>query len=283
MFPTHLLYDAAGRPDVGAEAVGAHCAVCGQESNATRPVPFSEKFTDWDKLRHPASGRVCAACAFAFAEQIPMPGRDRPQRMRNYSHFVVGGRWLCLHKGQKAEMQAVLLNPPAGHWLAVVGESGQKHIIFRARVNAAPEPCHVQFEETGIVTSPAELGALLGAVEQLYAGFTKGEIETGQYEQHRILRFGFAAWRALEQQVVPQRGAALLRLALFLAQKDDDNDNTGANGGGTGAYPASGRELGQMGEQAAQILEHIPGSGGGQRVHQPAGGVHQLDLFADGH
>lgn len=141
-----------------------------------------------------------------------------PQRMRNYSQFVVGGQWTPLSKGQKAEMTALLTAVPFPE-LAVVAESGQKHIVFRARRNPVGSVAGwVQLEEDTIWVDPGKLRALLDVVEALMPGFGKGQIESGEYYQKNIMEFGFAKWHALEQKVKPHRGGQLLRLAIFLGQ-----------------------------------------------------------------
>ena len=138
-------------------------------------------------------------------------GKEKPQRMRNYSHFVAGGVWIPLGKGDKAMMADILLNED---WtVAVVAESGQKHILFRA------VPGTVQFEEHQ-VRDTARLGEVLDWVEELYTGgMSKGQIASGRYPQRRILDFGLAAWMRLENHIKAVRSSGAFELAVFLAQK----------------------------------------------------------------
>lgn len=254
-FPTHLFYRAAVKTlahsltlatpsapgaadsigstdtyDVLAKTVGnirdiapiaGVCAVCGVACDVTCPAPFSDVFTDYDKLRYPDSDRVCVACAFAFAESVNLPNRDKPQRIRNYSHFVVDGRWLYCTKGDKEVMQSVLFNPPTGPWLAVIAESGQKHILFRARVNTTPSPYVVQFEETRVTTTAEELRTLVEWIEALCRGFSKTMVRDNTYPIHTINRFGVDRWRKLEERIAPYRGTRLFALALFLARTEN--------------------------------------------------------------
>lgn len=222
MHVTQVLWQAAGAPAGDGDTTG-QCRVCGADGVGllfhkwARPT-----FTDWDKL---VPGSIlCHACQFAFEEQSTIlterVGKDGPQRMRNYSHFVVGGEWIPLSKAQKAEMADILLNRA---WqFAIVANSGQKHIIFRALPGA------IQFEEQRIADIGA-LAGLLATVEALYTTFSKSEIETGEYAQHRIVRYGVMEWADLERVLRPVRQTALFELAVFLAQKGEQSDGDGCD------------------------------------------------------
>lgn len=263
------------------------CRICGQPGEGqafdewVRPT-----FTDWDKLQ--PGDILCDACAFWFEEQSQelagLTGKDKPQRMRNYSHFIKSGAWTPLSKGDKARMRELLLDPPFPE-LAAVADSGQKHIVFRAPRNPPGALAGwVQFEEQAVFVEPTELARLLAIVEALYLGFSKAEIGAGSYAQHRIQKFGLAAWHDLESQIRPERGRPLLDLALFLAQKREETSDN-ANDGRTreGGRPAGRRVArGAGGVQEPVPDEHLdpvrgPDPSGG--LHEQSGEVRQLALF----
>jgi len=212
---TQLLYQAAGF-EVG--KADERCWLCG--GPAFGPTPRREfvkpTFTDHDKVACPDSDVICGACVFCHDERsellASLVGKEKPQRMRNYSHFVVDGRWIPLSKGDKSRMADLLMQGPE---LAVIALSGQKHIIFRA------QPGWWQIEEQSALPFPDRLGELLGIVEALYIDFSKTEIEMGDYRQDRIVKFGLAQWQQLENRVAPLRGSIDLELAIFLAQKGE--------------------------------------------------------------
>ena len=198
------------------------CRICGQSSIGQAFGDWVKTtFMDWDKL---VAGEIaCDGCLFwldeASEELARRVGKEKPQRMRNYSHFVVNGEWMPLSKGDKVRMRALLLGRPFPE-LAAVAISGQKHIVFRARRNPpGGRAGWVQVEEAAVFVDPAELGALLESVEELYLGFSKAEIATGQYRQYRIRKFGLARWRELDMCIRDRRGSPLLDLAIFLAQR----------------------------------------------------------------
>lgn len=206
------------------------CRFCHNEStgilfsNWARPT-----FTDHDKLG--PGDIICRDCLFWFDEKSELlaeiVGKDKPQRMRNYSHFVVGGEWLPLSKANKAEMTAFFLGTPFPT-MAAIAESGQKHIAFRAICNPPGSTAGwVQFEEQRLFVRPAELRQVLDTIEDLYVSFSKSEIEAGRYSQHRIRKFGLERWQSLESQLSSIRDSLLFKLALFLAQKRKGDNDTG--------------------------------------------------------
>lgn len=204
------------------------CRICSKKT--TDGMTFTEwvrpTFTDFDKL---ASGdAICADCLFWFDERSEVlaqrVGKEKPQRMRNYSHFIIRGEWFPLSKSAKRQMKELLLSTPFPE-LAAIAESGQKHIVFRARRNTEGEKDGwVQFEENAIFVHRDRLTTILHDIEALYASFSKKEIRTGNYAQYRIMKFGVPEWHILESKVAPARDSLLFRLALFLAQKGAIND-----------------------------------------------------------
>ena len=220
---TLILWRAAGQPP-GKGKVAGVCRICGCDSAGldfdgwVRPT-----FTDHDKLL-PGS-ILCHACQFSFEERSALlarlVGKEKPQRMRNYSHFIVDGVWIPLSKGNKPRMREILLNENPG--LAIIAESGQKHIIFRA------VPGIVQFEEQQIQNWQS-LDGLLSPIEQLYTRFSKSEIREGNYAQHRVLKFGVTEWQQLESQIKSMRQSPLFALALFLAQREEIDDRVTRKG-----------------------------------------------------
>jgi hypothetical protein len=135
----------------------------------------------------------------------------------------MGGTWVPLSKGQKGEMRQLLTAVPFPE-LAVVADSGQKHIWFRARRNPAGATAGwVQFEEEQVWVEPELLRQLLAVFEELMLGFGKGQIESGEYYPQMVLQFGFGRWQRLEKQIKPYRGGVLLKLVSFLAQKPEED------------------------------------------------------------
>lgn len=264
------------------------CRICGEISEGQ---PFEawgkDTFTNYDLL-HPGE-IICTDCLFWFgqksAELQQRMGKDKPQKMQNYSHFLLGdaNEWQPVSKGNKAMMARLLLTPPFPR-LAAIAVSGQKHVAFRARRNGPDQRAGwVQFEEQALWVEPTALAALLAVIEELYTAFSKDEIGSGHYNPHRIHKFGTGRWHNLEWQIKPVRQAVLFQLALYLAQRREDendtNDNAGDGGDAAQDYLAG---------DTARLQEPLPydnlgavrkrNQGGG--VHVESGEVYQLDLLS---
>jgi len=258
------------------------CRFCGQTSEG---VAFEKwvkpTFTDFDKLQ--GGEIVCNACLFFFDEAneelAKRMSKDKPQRMRNYSHFIVNGEWIPLSKGNKDKMRELLLGDVFPE-LAAIADSGQKHIVFRATRNAAGSKAGwVQFEEQRLYIIPDELRRLLGQVEQLYSVFSKEEIETGDYASRRILKFGLGRWKELENQIKDQRGKPLFSLALFLAQRSDDGSGNTEQGGGF-AESDLARDASRLQKPLSNDnLDTVRESSKKRSIHKQSGEVHQPALF----
>lgn len=212
------LYKAAGAP----AQPGIESGICRLCSAAGVGLPaatwIKDTFTDHDKLW--PGEIVCHACQFACEEQSVLlqerVGKDKLQKMRNYSHFVLNGQWHPLSKGNKREMLEILMQGPD---LACIAESGQKHILFRVR------PGWWQLEEQSLVPCPALLTEILGIASQLYeAGAGKAEIESGRYSPFALSKVGIKLFKSCEPQLRQWRGGLPFRLALFLLQKQEDSD-----------------------------------------------------------
>lgn len=278
MIPSHMLYRAAGMPFYPGVLSGV-CRFCGENAAG---LDFSgwvkDTFNDHDKLL-PGS-IICQACQFAFDDASTLlterTGKDKPQRMRNYSHFVVTGEWLPLSKGQKSEMIRALQSGPQ---VAIIAEGGQKHIIFRAQFG------WWQFEEQALPPDIATLSSHLSAIQLLYdGGFSKEEIETGRYDGRRMMQFGIAEFLRLRSQVEPVRDSPLFGLALFLVQKTE-MENGGLSAGvspsvETTDSPLARFERGVQTEIRTEYLESVRGQHSGGGVHQQGESFRQLDLFS---
>jgi hypothetical protein len=132
------------------------CRLCGTLGTGQAFASWVKPtFTDHDRVR--PGTIICHACLFCtlhnstwLAEHL---GREKPQRMRNYSHFVLEGAWHCVSKAEKARMRTLLARDPE---VVVLADSGQRHLVFRAR------PGCWQFELHTITPEWERLAAHLG-------------------------------------------------------------------------------------------------------------------------
>ena len=273
MSVTFTIWKAADKPVKEGDLEGT-CRTCGRESIGLLFTEWVRKtFMDFDKL---VPGMlICHACQFAFAERserlAQIVGKEKPQRMRNYSHFVVDDSWIPLSKGDKLAMQAILLDKK---WsIAVIAQSGQKHILFRAT------PGILQFEEQRITTLD-KLPWLLQTVEHLYrGGFSKTEIETGQYAQHRVMKFGIPNWTKAETELRPYRQTAQFSLVVFLAQKENIKNDRDARDGRNAAGCDMENDTEQLQEPVSpHDLAAVRGQHQVSGLHEQPGQIRQQAL-----
>ena len=191
------------------------CWLCGGEITGGQGLPTKKAirptFTDHPYARGQGSGSVCAGCAFCLSART----------LRNYSILATGSGGGVLQHPARAEWRDALCNPPEPPFVACLAVSGQKHLFFKAPVNLDRDHFTVLLEEREIFVMPDRIKQAIEVVEALYAHFTKNEIATGRYNQHRIRECGIARWERLEAAVESLRGRPLFDLALFVAQKTE--------------------------------------------------------------
>lgn len=228
MHATHILYNAA-QPPTKEQSQQGDCRICG--AHDVMGLPFlkwvPDTFTNHDQLR--PGDIICGVCQFAFAQGSEFlaqrAGKDKPQKMQNYSHIVCGGVWHPLHKGQKAEILMLLRQSPE---LVAISTSGQKHVAFRAR------PGWWQVEEQSVKADLVALEACLDGIGKFYIIFSKDEIGTGNYSPGRMMQYvqahGMTEFLATEAALKTRRGTAYFDLALYLAQKEEPVEQEASDG-----------------------------------------------------
>lgn len=196
------------------------CRITGEKSKG---MPFQKwvkkTFTDTEHLH---SGDIISNEAlFTFQEKSDIlkdkTDKEKPQRFRNYSHFVVNGEWFAFTKANKGEMKRILLSEDPE--LAVMSESGQRHLLFKSK------PMSWQLEDAIIKPDKERLGSISNIVDSLYGmGFTQEEVRTGRYNQHKIVKAGLKKWKGFEDKCEQERGSVYFDLAMFLITKKEIKD-----------------------------------------------------------
>lgn len=232
MTPTQLIYEAWKRtpkpmplpngktaewpePEM-TEVPDPVCWLCGGETHGEGRLckgVIRKTFTNTPYARATESKSLCTGCGWILAQR----------HIRNWSLLVVDG---LFEHPTRQRIREVLLAPPNTYpWLLSIAVSGQKHISFPGYVNMSSRELRVFMEDMQLPIPAEGIGELLEPVEELYTGgFTKDEIQTGRYQQNRIMRFGLGRWRELEDQIAPYRGARLLNLAVWVAEKREGDD-----------------------------------------------------------
>jgi len=200
--------------DIEAEEVKDDtCWLCGGSTyhiGVPTKKAIKNTFTDHNLAKAPHSKAICKSCAFCLSYR----------ELRNYS-ILATLNWL-MHP-DRASIKHWLLNPPEPPFVFCVAESGQKWLHIKADVAHDKYLFPVQFEDMRVHVDSRLLKELLYNIEMLYSnGFSKKEIETGHYYQKRIQEFGIGNWRDFEDKLKEQRSFRLFKLAIFVAQKNEE-------------------------------------------------------------
>jgi hypothetical protein len=214
------------------------CWLCAGEFSRGQPVEKwnGASFTGQNRVRCPDAVWVCEPCVYFCARLSPVPGRPPAPgkklggNYRNYSHLyddAASPPYLNASKGEKPLMLEFLRRHHRGTWFAAIADSGQKHVLPWTPVNPPDtRRGRVLFDET-IVELPAANGAgwtLVNRITGLLTdGATKAEVETGRYTARAWQLLGAARLRGFEERwAEPRRGGGWFALALWLAQRDED-------------------------------------------------------------
>lgn len=125
---------------------------------------------------------------------------------------------------KRVEVREWLINPPEPPFTIAIAESGQKHILFLAQEAYSRDCFPVQFEMDSLVIDSG-FAELLGHYEALLnVGFSKTEIDSGEYRPDRLIA-NMTAWQehdpALSRERYGNKPSRLLQLASFVGLKPE--------------------------------------------------------------
>jgi CRISPR type IV-associated protein Csf1 len=160
------------------------CFYCGSPASDI-PLVLSSSFCDWWQVAHPSSAVICRGCEIALDEKVPMVGRDKPQKTRNWSWLITSTRAVPL--GDIAAIRLACLAPPEPPWALAIAVSGQKHVIFRTPANLGCDPCSVQLESQTVVYRLGDLHARLALAKRICGASGKPAL-TGRLDAGLALR-----------------------------------------------------------------------------------------------
>jgi hypothetical protein len=188
-------------------------------------------FTGQNRVRAPHSSLVCAPCVWFTSRLSPVPGRPPKEgkqfggNYRNYSHVFDERGYQNFSKGEKPALLAWLRGPKRGPWFAAIADSGQKHVLPWTPINPTDTRRGIVLFEEAIVTLPVgDAGWTLvdRSAALLTEGATKEEIATGHYGARAWQLCGEALVSFEDERGRPKRGSTWFELALWLAQRDEE-------------------------------------------------------------
>ena len=232
------VYEASGSPPVDGTTLvlgGGVCWQCGGSLVLGVPVHkwMGKGYTSQTDARAAHSSWICPACVFVSSRTSPVPGRPpKPGKkmggnFRNYSHMAElgrrGWRYVNASKGEKDLLRGFLLAPHVGSWFCAVADSGQKHVLPFAPVNPAGSCAGVvRFEESDVAVPESAGEDVAEITELLTAGGTKDGILSGQHSPYLWQRCPDHVRRFEDEVGRRLRGGGWFRLAVWLAQRDEE-------------------------------------------------------------
>lgn len=230
-------------PPAGAPGHDAICWLCGGGTGGVgwpwrEAIP--QTYTNHTLAKVPTSTTVCQACAAlgskatweryvaAHPEQRLKSGHAMSWRC--YSHLFTESGHEC---PSRARWREILLDPPEPPFLAVVAVSGQKHLIFRARVSYYRDAFPVQLEETQLYVNHAYFSECLVNVEALLAlGCRRKALAAGVLESRALMALKPDAAVRLVRELTRWRQSepGLLELVLRVAHDASPKRGVGEEG-----------------------------------------------------
>lgn len=200
----------------------ARCFYCGGQCSSTSSPPASAHlkatFTTRDTVA--AGDRVCGGCLAAMDESaaITLPdGLSRTgQKVRCYSWVITSTNRIAATKAHREFLRDACLSPPPPPFVLCLSESGQKHLLYRARVCWSREIITATLETETVTYSPAALAARLDLCKRVVAAIGKpaAAAHPAISQQMKLLQAigepSLTNWLDIREQ-------PLTRLALFLS------------------------------------------------------------------
>ena len=233
---THLTWIASGSPrqEGCSDTPGELCWVCAGDAGRSvlRTDWQGANYTGQNRVKYPPGTWVCEPCIFLHSRLSPVPGREAKEgkklggNWRNYCalvEIVDGTPFLTTAtKGEKDLVRAFLRRRKIGPWFAALCESGQKHTIPGCPVNPPGTNGIVRLEETDVRVTD-DLWPLVDAISEIATlGGSKEGAETGEWSSFAYARILREIEEFEERFAKPWRGSDLYKLALWLAQRDEE-------------------------------------------------------------
>lgn len=232
-----LFWEAAGCPRQH-ECVGGQvpfmCYVCG--AVAVRGMKtndrFGPTFVSQTMVACPSSEWTCEACIYATAwtrpPDVPDDGRKRGPNLRMFTHLYDAGEYRSATRQDRTAIQEFLAREKRGPWFAAIAESGKKHVLPFAPVNASGgRRGMVRFEERTLMVGDMKL--VQDVERMLWLGFSRSAVQTLRYPARLLAKKVHIMEETLEfeRRWGEQRGSGWFDLALWLARSPKELKEAG--------------------------------------------------------
>ncbi len=216
----------------------SNCYLCAKPG--TNPLELSNTFTMHSSAKCPDSKMMCDRCYSTISgDQKQLwywnDGKGKWSKLwgRSLSRVYQGDRLIApiiegtYTEGKdtfpvvknlltRVEIREFLLNPPEPPFTIAIAESGQKHIIPWA-LKAQDKSFFPVLFELDTVYIDHRFREYLQVYEQLLSlGFSKSEIDSGDYRSDRLMKVFDQYWE-LEEQIAAIRGTRLMALLNYVS------------------------------------------------------------------
>lgn len=195
------------------------CELCGHQGARVRWRPKTN-WTAFATHAYPGARAVCRGCALLVDGGPAANERGRVLRWTLYSLATDGERSLWALKDGKREIAGWI---DAGMSVSVA-DAGQKHVAYMAPVAVAGRVvCAIDGER--VDAGAGEWAGLTETVTGCYrAGVPKRVLGTGCLDHRAVRAVGLAAAGEAGRVLSRWAGSPELRLAVWLAQHDDEKE-----------------------------------------------------------
>jgi CRISPR type IV-associated protein Csf1 len=209
------------------------CFFCGADCDETYSTKeyVKPKFTNRDIVYRPGSKFVCGGCVSSFQEktEILMPDGElrTGQRIRQYSWVIEQDKKQAYTKAHIHLLRQIVLNPPEIPFAIILAESGQKHLVFRSKINLSKHEYIVMLEEEYISVNPIKLKEYMDFLILPISCIGKVAILQDFSISHltkleEVLKENF---ESILNKILEYKSLPLFKLAVWLSPNKDDCNN----------------------------------------------------------
>lgn len=213
-----------------------HCYYCGalcDEKYYTKEY-VKNTFTNRDIVKYPGSNYVCGGCVETFkmmpdefemidgAIKIRESTRIQP---RMFSWVIMNGWKRPATKAHLKILRETILNPPKPPFCIVLADSGQKQLLFRAKIAFSCDIFPIMLEDDIILVSPFDLENRIKIATKLCAAIGKPALTNCNFMQYAIrCEKYFGSIEPMESWLIVMN-QPLSRLAAWLVKNKEESQN----------------------------------------------------------
>jgi CRISPR type IV-associated protein Csf1 len=134
------------------------CFYCGALCNEkfTTKEFVKPTFTGYDQVIRPSSKYVCGGCASSFNESqdIPLPEGVINGRVRQWCWLLTKTDKKAFSKKHLHLIREIILNPPEPPFSLILTDGGQKHFVYKGKVNLSKQIFTVSLDDMLAIVTP---------------------------------------------------------------------------------------------------------------------------------